>query len=121
MQYYLIRKKDNAVIYTSSSERSILVSSDHLKMINGEEVHIIKDENGREYERQEMSWFHWIDVRKKKEKKTTQDELKCIVCSSFVGYMNEFTVTYYDYPSIQVVCLCHECKLSNSIEVISYD
>ena len=51
MQYYLIRKKDNAVIYTSSSERSILVSSDHLKMINGEEVHIIKDENGREYER----------------------------------------------------------------------
>ena len=51
MQYYLIRKKDNAVICTSSSEKSILVSSDHLKMINGEEVHIIKDENGREYER----------------------------------------------------------------------
>ena len=51
MQYYLIRKKDNAVICTSSSEKSVIISSDHLKMITGDEVHIIRDENGNEYER----------------------------------------------------------------------
>ena len=51
MQYYLIRKKDRAVICTSYSEKSICVSSDHLKMINGEEIHIIRDEQGNEYER----------------------------------------------------------------------
>ena len=51
MQYYLIRKKDNAVICTSTSEKSILVSSDHLKMIDGDKIHIIRDEHGNEYER----------------------------------------------------------------------
>jgi len=69
-----------------------------------------------------MAWFHRLDFSKKKEEKdTTKDELKCIVCDSFVGYMNEFTVTYYDYPSIQVVSLCHECKYTHRIEVLNYD
>jgi len=49
--YSLITKKDGNIICTSSSEKSILVQSDHLKMITGDYVHIIRDGEGNEYER----------------------------------------------------------------------